>query len=84
MQIDGRNATSLNDMEITAGEFHLLKSSSNKYHAKTFEVDTASYRVENNQLVLELIAPTQAFHYLKWIQIDMNNGADSNRYVIAH
>lgn len=84
MTVDGRNASSMNDMAVTAGEFHLLKYESNKYHPKSFALDTGSCRIEDGQLVLELLAPTQDFHYLKWIEISMDDGADVSRYVIAH
>lgn len=85
-KLDGRESPTLDDnMQFRAGEYHYLKDGSNKYHAKTFDLSTASYHIDGDTIVMELTVPDELkhdFRKLIWIEITMNNGTQKSHYRI--
>ena len=85
--VDGREATSFDDMKVTAGEFHLLKYETNKYHPKSFALDGCACRVEDGVLIMELTVPDDLIHNfraLRWIEVAMDGRVIDDKYVVAH
>ncbi|MEG1884091.1 MAG: hypothetical protein RR224_10280 [Clostridia bacterium] len=85
VRIDGSDGQTMDQMAVRAGEFHLNEHDTNKYHAKSAEVTTASYKIEGDTIIIDYEAPAnfpRGLNYVKWIEVDMQNGVIKNKYKI--